>query len=200
VSESYNRGQIRRRGAARNGAKRGAAAAALYLMGLSFGEARAQGLFEILFRSHENPAAPSQALSYARPDSPSTKPAAPVKKPLASLASASGPAAAGHYCVRLCDGRFFPIVHQSAASAAQLCQAFCPASQTKIFSGPGINHARTADGTRYRNLPTAFVYRAKLLPDCNCNGRDHFGLAQIDPRSDPTTRPAADIALAKAYP
>src|SRR5688572_18616847 len=40
----------------------------------------------------------------------------------------AGPA----FCVRSCDGKYFPLM-RGAASPAQLCQAFCPASPTKVF-------------------------------------------------------------------
>ena len=45
------------------------------------------------------------------------------------------------YCVRLCDGRYFPIQRHANATPVQLCSALCPASQTKVFDGkdfPGV--------------------------------------------------------------
>jgi hypothetical protein len=55
----------------------------------------------------------------------------------------SGPA----FCVRSCDGKYFPLM-RGAASPTQLCQAFCPASPTKIFFGSSIDHAYAATGER----------------------------------------------------
>jgi hypothetical protein len=104
-----------------------------------------------------------------------------------------------HYCVRLCDGRYFPILRYATVTPAQLCSALCPASDTKIFSGGNIASAIAADGTRYGGLQNAFFYRKQLASDCTCNGRDHFGLAPIDPNSDPTAR-RGDILMTAAGP
>lgn len=94
--------------------------------------------------------------------------------------------------VRLCDGRFFPIQHNTGAPAPQTCNALCPASQTKIFSGMGIDTAVAADGTRYSGLHNAFLYRHRLVQGCTCNGKDNFGLASLSANPDPTVR-AGDI-------
>jgi hypothetical protein len=52
------------------------------------------------------------------------------------------------YCVRLCDGRYFPVQRHSGVSPAQTCSSFCPASATKIYNGNSINHALATDGKR----------------------------------------------------
>jgi hypothetical protein len=96
------------------------------------------------------------------------------------------------YCVRLCDGRYFPIQRQSGVGPEQICNAFCPAAKTKIYSGDAIEHAVADDGKRYSRLDTAFVYRQKVVADCSCNGKDSFGLASLDVSKDPTLR-AGDI-------
>ena len=103
----------------------------------------------------------------------------------------AGPGVA--YCVRLCDGRHFPITSRTA-DAAETCRAFCPASPTRIFSGSGIDHAFSADGRRYSDIPNAFVYREKIVPDCTCDGKSPTGLARIDPDDDPTLRPGDIVA------
>jgi hypothetical protein len=96
------------------------------------------------------------------------------------------------YCVRLCDGRYFPIQRQSGVEPEQICNAFCPAAKTKIYSGDAIEHAVANDGKRYSKLDTAFVYRQKAVDGCSCNGKDSFGLARLDVTKDPTLR-AGDI-------
>ena len=93
------------------------------------------------------------------------------------------------YCVRLCDGRHFPMQRHSNATSIQLCNAFCPAAKTQVFNGSQIDHAVAASGARYANLENAFVYREKIVPNCTCNGKDAFGLAKIDVASDPTLKP-----------
>src|SRR5215469_13195582 len=35
------------------------------------------------------------------------------------------------WCVRTCDGRYFPITGNDAQSKAESCSGFCPASQTE---------------------------------------------------------------------
>jgi hypothetical protein len=96
------------------------------------------------------------------------------------------------YCVRLCDGRYFPIQRQSGVEPGQICSAFCPAAKTKIYSGDAIEHAVADDGKRYSKLDTAFVYRQKVVDGCSCNGKDAFGLARLEVSKDPTLR-AGDI-------
>ncbi|MFD2184416.1 DUF2865 domain-containing protein [Rhodoplanes azumiensis] len=96
------------------------------------------------------------------------------------------------YCVRLCDGRFFPLTAPAAVSPAKLCSAFCPASRTKVFEGAGIDQAVAPDGSRYAGLSTAHRYRKELVDGCTCNGRDAFGLVKVDIAADPTLR-AGDV-------
>lgn len=96
----------------------------------------------------------------------------------------SGPRSA--FCVRTCDGHFFPVRAQGDMNAAEMCQAFCPSAQTKIFSGGGIDHAVAPDGSHYRDLKTAFLYRKQLVSNCTCNGKSPFGLAQMSIKDDPT--------------
>jgi hypothetical protein len=98
------------------------------------------------------------------------------------------------YCVRLCDGRYFPMQRRSNATSIQLCNAFCPAAKTQVFNGSQIDHAVASNGARYANLANAFVYRQKIVPGCTCNGKNEFGLAKIDVKSDPTLKPGDIIA------
>jgi len=103
-----------------------------------------------------------------------------------------GPAQA--FCVRSCDGHYFPVRAHPGLSAAQACHSFCPASETKLYSGSNIDYAFAADGSRYADMPNAYLYRKQLVSGCTCNGRTAFGLAQIDPRNDPTLRPGDVVA------
>jgi hypothetical protein len=90
------------------------------------------------------------------------------------------------YCVRTCDGHYFPVQARVGMSAAQMCSAFCPASETRLYAGGGIDYATAPDGTHYRDLPKAFLYRKQLVSGCTCNGKDVFGLARIELKNDPT--------------
>ena len=50
------------------------------------------------------------------------------------------------------------------------------------------------DGARYSDLNTAFLYRKHLVANCSCNGKDPFGLATLDVKTDPTLRPGDIIS------
>ena len=148
--------------------------------------AAAQGLFEMLFGGfHRQP--PPEAQAYAEPFHDF------FRAPDRSRERAdSGPASA--YCVRMSDGFYFPVQAHAAVSAAQACHAFCPASRTRLYSGSGIDHAVASDGSRYADLDTALLYRKELVAGSTCNGRDQFGLARIDVKTDPTLRPGDIVA------
>jgi hypothetical protein len=98
------------------------------------------------------------------------------------------------FCVRTCDGRYFPVQSRGNVSAADMCHAFCPTADTKLYSGSNIDFATTRDGSRYSDLDKAYVYRKQLVAGCTCNGRDGFGLAHIDVNTDPTLRPGDVVA------
>jgi hypothetical protein len=144
----------------------------------SIAAASAQNIFEALFGGLWN----SPTNSHADPTPPLARTEA--------TRSEGGVA----YCVRLCDGRYFPIQRHSGVSLAQTCSSFCPASATKIYNGNSIDHAVAPDGQRYSELATAFTYRKKIVPDCTCNGRDAFGLVNTAVADDPTLRPGDIVA------
>jgi hypothetical protein len=98
------------------------------------------------------------------------------------------------YCVRTCDGRYFPLQRHSGSSPAELCKSFCPSARTMVFSGSKIDTAVAPNGTRYADLDNAFAYRDKVSHDCSCNGKDGLGLARVEPSSDPTLRPGDIVA------
>lgn len=92
------------------------------------------------------------------------------------------------YCVRTCDGRYFPIAATNGQSRAEACKSFCPASDTKVVLGSNIDSATTENGKPYSELPNAFKYRTELVAGCTCNGKDPAGLAKISVENDPTLR------------
>lgn len=92
------------------------------------------------------------------------------------------------FCVRTCDGRYFPISTQDKQSAAEDCKNLCPASETRIFTGSSIDGASSKDGKPYSSLPNAFRYRKELVAGCTCNGKDVIGLASIRIENDKTLR------------
>ena len=98
------------------------------------------------------------------------------------------------YCVRTCDGRYFPIAASDRQSRAASCNSFCPASDTKIVYGSSIDNAATETGKPYSELPNAFRYRNELVAGCTCNGKDQVGLAPVRIENDPTLRKGDIVA------
>jgi hypothetical protein len=161
--------------------------AAVVCLALPATNASAQGLFDALFGGaapRSAPAYPPQAMSYADPT------VSPGGQAQGSASHGSGRAVA--FCVRLCDGRHFPMQRHRNATPAQLCSAMCPAAKTMVFNGNAIDTAAGPKGERYANLENAFVYRKQIVSDCSCNGKDAFGLAPIDAANDPTLQ-AGDV-------
>ena len=92
------------------------------------------------------------------------------------------------YCVRTCDGRYFPIAATGTQSKAASCNSLCPAGETRVVFGGNIDSAVTESGKPYSELPNAFRYRNELVAGCTCNGKDPTGLAQVKIEDDPTLR------------
>jgi hypothetical protein len=148
--------------------------------------ASAEGLFDLFFggfQKQQQQKPPPQANFFADPFNQQ-----PAQPPRPVVASGSGPA----FCVRSCDGRYFPLTMRGGASPIQMCQAFCPASPTKVFFGSNIDGASSASGERYADSDNAFAYRKALRADCTCNGRDAAGLAPVDLTLDTSLR-AGDV-------
>ncbi len=151
----------------------------------------AEGLFELFFggvQKQQQQKAPPQANFFADPFG--LNPPQPAPSPR-QVASGSGPA----FCVRSCDGRYFPLTTRGNASPVQICQAFCPASPTKVFFGSNIDGATSASGERYADSDNAYTYRKAMRADCTCNGRDPAGLAPVDLTLDTSLRPGDVIAF-----
>jgi hypothetical protein len=149
--------------------------------------ASAEGLFDFLFspQKQQQRQAPAQANFFADPFGLNQQPA-PPPRPMAT--AGSGPA----FCVRSCDGKYFPVSARGNATPVQMCQAFCPASATKVFFGSTIDGASSSNGERYADSENAFAYRKALRADCTCNGRDPAGLAPVDLTLDSSLR-AGDV-------
>lgn len=150
------------------------------------------GIFERIFgglrRAIEVPAQlPDNVRAFADPF-------AGMRNPRSTRAAEFGPTAG--YCVRVSDGFYFPVQAHAGMSAAEACHVLCPGSPTRLYSGPGIDRAVAADGSRYADLDTAFLYRQRLVAGSTCNGRNPFGLAHVSITADPTLRPG-DIVVTR---
>jgi hypothetical protein len=154
-------------------------------------QASAQGLFDFLFgggSQKQQRQGSGPANFFADPfgiNQPAPTPPRPV-----AIGGGSGPA----FCVRTCDGRYFPVTARGNSTPAQICQAFCPASPTRVYFGSAIDGATAANGQRYADSENAFAYRKELKSDCTCNGRSSAGLAPVDLTLDSSLRPGDVIA------
>ena len=158
--------------------------------------AQARDFFTSFFNpSSDNPAVSQQrpqsstALPFASPGDLFGSPAEPAR-PRVSYGGGGGQA----YCVRTCDGRYFPITAGDGQSRAASCNSFCPASETKVVYGSSIDHAATENGKPYSELPNAFRYRTEMVAGCTCNGKDQLGLAPVKIEDDPTLRKGDIVA------
>jgi hypothetical protein len=140
--------------------------------------ARAEDFFSTLFRAFG-----------ARPPAPPRFFGAPFGSDEGAV---EAPRRMGHsgqaWCVRSCDGRYFPITGPDDKSRTASCSGFCPASPTSLVYGNEIDNAVTDDGRPYSELPNAFRYRNELVAGCTCNGKNPAGLASIPLDNDPTLR------------
>jgi hypothetical protein len=170
------------------------AALAIAVLPLAATPVAAENLFDALFGGMQPK---QQQRSTASPSNFFTDPfglnqqAAPAPRPV-STGGGGGPA----FCVRSCDGKYFPLTTRGGATAAQMCQAFCPASATRVYYGSNIDGATASNGDRYAASDNAFAYRKALSPDCTCNGRDPMGLASIDVTLDTSLRSGDVVATA----
>jgi hypothetical protein len=145
----------------------------------------AEGLFDFFFGGAQKQQARTASF-FADPFGLNQQ-QAPVAAP---RVAGSGPA----FCVRSCDGKYFPVTSRGNATPLQMCQAFCPATATKVYYGSNIDWASASDGERYASSENAFAYRKALRADCTCNGRDPAGLSPVDLTLDGSLRPGDVIA------
>lgn len=145
----------------------------------------------------QRPYVPREASPYADPSQNNSDRygASFGERTVSAPAQSSGTGRAVSYCVRLCDGRYFPIQRVANANPVQLCNSFCPAAKTQVYNGSQIDHAyASGGGGRYADLPNAFAFRQRIVSDCTCNGKDSVGLAKIDIASDPTLKQGDIVA------
>lgn len=113
-----------------------------------------------------------------------------VPRPRARASHAGGSA----WCVRTCDGRHFPASGTDAQSRQASCNSLCPAGNIEVVYGNDIDHAATASGKPYSQLPNAFRYRTEAVAGCTCTGKDQAGLATVPVENDPTLRKGDIVA------
>lgn len=100
------------------------------------------------------------------------------------------------YCVRTCDGFFFPMGPATSGAARDTqqasCNAMCPGAETVLYSVARqgtIEEATNARGQPYAALRTAFRFRQSIERSCSCQSMATSGLARLPVTHDPTLRP-----------
>jgi hypothetical protein len=170
--------------------KLGGGAAAVFAvasLGLALApSAHAEDFFSALFGGLGRRPPPQIQMPFANDDMPR------YDSPRQRAAYGGGTA----YCVRSCDGRYFPAQGNDSESKAQSCKSFCPTSETSLVYGSNIDNASTEAGKSYSDLPNAFRYRNEIVAGCTCNGKDPAGLAQVRAEEDPTLRKGDIVASA----
>jgi len=153
--------------------------------------ATAEGLFDFFFGAQKQQARQASpqgnSFSFSDPFGLNQQPQQPAPAP---RVAGYGPS----FCVRSCDGKYFPLTMRGNATPVQMCEAFCPASATKVFYGSHIGSATASNGERYADSENAFAYRKALRADCTCNGRNPAGLAPVDLTLDTSLRPGDVVA------
>jgi hypothetical protein len=109
------------------------------------------------------------------------------------------------YCVRLCDGFYFPVgtgndnfdKHESA------CNSVCPSAQTRVYVAPtGSDDIAKAShrGQTYAKLASAFSYRQQRTKTCSCNATSSTGgLGMFSPAlENDTTLNRGDVVMTDA--
>ena len=172
-----------------------AGGAAAFVAVASFGlaltpSAHAEDFFSALFGGFRGRPAPEIRMPFQTDDTTRYDP--PRYDTPRQRASSYGGGTA--YCVRGCDGRYFPAQGNDSESKAQSCKSFCPASETSLVYGGNIDDATTDKGKSYSDLPNAFRFRNELVAGCTCNGKDPVGLALVKVDDDPTLRKGDIVA------
>lgn len=81
------------------------------------------------------------------------------------------------FCVRTCDGFYFPVGNADSSGGEAheaACNRACPGAETAVYVAnagtQGIDDAVTRRGQAYRSLATAYAYRTQYSQACSCNG------------------------------
>lgn len=104
------------------------------------------------------------------------------------------------YCVRLCDGFFFPAPaggRDDHGSQQAACDSLCPGTEVALYTARGGRPIEEASGPRgqvYARLRTAFRFRETADAACTCHGRATNGLARLPITHDFTLR-AGDLVV-----
>lgn len=86
---------------------------------------------------------------------------------------------ARNFCVRICDGYFFPLdgmKNKGDEGRQAACETICPGAQMSVYStrpGEEIENARSMRDSRpYGELENAFLHRLRRVQNCSCRSAD----------------------------
>ncbi|QCK88083.1 DUF2865 domain-containing protein [Phreatobacter aquaticus] len=120
-------------------------------------------------------------------------------RPTAPSAPQHGGATA--YCVRSCDGYYFPVGPAQSGGSRQAqdmtCNALCPGADVALYRTHNGGTIETAAGPRgqvYQSLRNAFRFREKFDATCTCSGLGATGLGRVAITNDFTLR-SGDIVV-----
>jgi hypothetical protein len=170
-------------------------------------EVQAQGLFDWLFGGPRRPPASAPVPPGSVPnvrtwgDTGTTTQIDPATGLAITVTPRTGLPNGGTivYCVRTCDGYFFPLANAAASSDAQrsLCRSLCPGAPTEVYtlntSQGGMEKATTRSGRTYRALSTAFDFREGYRSTCSCRPAG-TGLTYLPIQEDVTLK-SGDIVV-----
>jgi|GEM_PF-4991810 len=101
---------------------------------------------------------------------------------------------ARNFCVRTCDGYFFPLdgmKNKGEEARQSACNTACPGAETVLYTtrpGEEIEDARTVgDSRRYGQLEVAFMHRLRLVDGCTCRRPNNVSPVEAA-RNDDTLR------------
>lgn len=116
------------------------------------------------------------------------------------------------FCVRTCDGYYFPMSPASSrrefARDQQNCQAACPDAEMQVFyqdedSDAAAEMISARTGTAYAELPVAYRYKSVSAPaaeGCSCSAPKNFEVIAGNPRNQDSAETGSDGATAEADP
>ena len=107
------------------------------------------------------------------------------------------------YCVRACDGFYFPIQAGKQTSGIEgqtkVCNALCPGSATLLYSPRGGNDIESSvdtKGVSYSKLTNALRFRKEVVPSCSCKSQVSDGLGNL-PITEDLTLKKGDMVVSK---
>ena len=102
----------------------------------------------------------------------------------------SGPA----FCVRSCDGKYFPLTMRGNASPVQTCQAFCPRAPPRCFTAATSTARPRAMASAMPTAKTPSPIARRCAPIAPATAEARPGWRRSISRSTPRCAPATSIA------